>query len=118
MKSTKELKAFEWIKWSKWETSCTSMWIKQPWHTSCIFYSELARTLFPGESTSNIKTRITHYKVTGVGGICEKTSLLNPCWVILPVFHQVLNACSQWWNVYLKVYWKSCVITSERPNKN
>ena len=72
------------------------MWIMQPWNISYVFYSELARTLFPGESTSNVKTRITYYKVTGVGGVCEKKSLLNACWVSQSVFQQVFNACSQW----------------------
>ena len=34
-------------------TSCKSMWIKQPWNLSQISYNELARTLFPAESTNN-----------------------------------------------------------------
>ena len=41
-----------------------SIWIRHPWNISHISYSELAWTLFPEESTNNIKIKITHHRVT------------------------------------------------------
>ena len=59
----KTRKAFMRIKESKWGTSCKSMWIKHPWNTSHIPYSDLAKTLFPVENRNNVKIKITHHRV-------------------------------------------------------
>ena len=67
------------------------MWIKHPWNTSNVPYSELARTLFPVESTNNIKTKITHPRVIGDGCIWEGISLMNAWWVSQSVPYQVLT---------------------------
>ena len=42
-------------------------------------YGELARTLFPVESTNNIKSKITHHRFKGAGCIWERISLMNAC---------------------------------------
>ena len=41
--------------------------------------SELARTLFPFESTNNMKIKVLHYRCIGDGSICEAISLMNTC---------------------------------------
>ena len=66
--------------------------IKHPWDTIQIPYNELARTLFPVESTTNIKIKRAHHKIVGDGCIWEETSLMNDWWVSQLVLCQVLNA--------------------------
>ena len=56
--------------------------------------SGLAWTLFPVESTSKVKIKITHHRVIGDGCIWEGISLINACWVSQSVFYQVLQAVS------------------------
>ena len=75
------------------KTSCKSMWIKHPWNIVHVPYKELTETLFPVESTNNIKIKITHRRVIGDGCIWERISLMNACWVI-----QCSSGfkCSQW----------------------
>ena len=53
------------------------MWIKHPWNTSHVLYSELFRTLYPVECTNNIKTKITYHRVIGDGCIWGGISLMN-----------------------------------------
>ena len=57
------------------------MWIKYPWNTSNFPYIELARTLFPVESTNDIKIEITQHRVVGDECIWEGISLMNTSWV-------------------------------------
>ena len=59
---------------------------------SAYSFSELARTSFPFESTSNIKIKITCYRVLGDGCIWEEISLMNTWWVSQSAIHKVLNA--------------------------
>ena len=75
------------------KTSCKSMWIKHPWNIVHVPYKELTETLFPVESTNNIKIKITHRRVIGDDCIWERISLMNACWVI-----QCSSGfkCSQW----------------------
>ena len=87
-------KVLERIKQLKWGNSCKSMWIRQLWNTGHIPYSELAGTLFPFESTNNIKIKGIRHRVTGDGCIGEGTSVINTSWVSQLVLHQVLK-CSQ-----------------------
>ena len=55
--------------------------------------SELARTLFPVESTKNIEIKITHYHRVIWDGLAWET-LMSACWVNQSVFYQVLNGVS------------------------
>ena len=75
-------------------TSYISMWIKHPWNTSHILYSELVKTLFSVESTNNIKIKITQRRVIGDGCIWEEISLTKARWVIQSMFYQALNAAT------------------------
>ena len=43
-------------------------------YASYFQHSEFARTLFPVESTSNIKIKITHHRVIGDRCICQRIS--------------------------------------------
>ena len=54
------------------------MSIKYSWNKNHIpyCYSELARTLFPVQSTNNTKTKITDHKVIGDVCIWERISLM------------------------------------------
>ena len=79
------------IKESKWGTSCKSMWIKHPWNTGHIPYSDLAKTLFPVENRNNVKIKITHHRVIGEGCIWEGMSL-NTCWLSQSVLYQIFCA--------------------------
>ena len=65
----------------KREKNCTGMWIKHPRITSHIPYSELARTVFPVESTNNIMIKITYHRVIGNRCILEGIALPNAWWV-------------------------------------
>ena len=49
------------------------------WLWTKLSYSELARTLFPAESTNDIKIKITHHRDIGDGSIWEGISLMNTC---------------------------------------
>ena len=80
------------VRKSKWGGYYKSLWIKLPWSTNYI--SWIARTLFPVESTVNIKIKITHHGFTGDQSILRGTSVMNACWVSQSVFYQVLNAVS------------------------
>ena len=84
----------------------TNMTMNYEWLWTKLSYSELARILFPAESTNNIKFKITHYRDIGDGCIWEVISLMNTCWF------SVLSLnfkCSQWWCVKIKenVQWRS-----------
>ena len=46
---------------------------------SNIFETQVTRTLFPGESTNDIKIKITQHGVIGDGCIWEGISLMSTC---------------------------------------
>ena len=84
------------IKESEWGTSCKYLWVKLSWNTIHIPYRELARNLFPVESTNNIKIKITHHRVTPDGFILKGISLMDAFAesVSPSLFSQVFNAVS------------------------
>ena len=59
-----------------------------------VIFPELVKTLFPVESTNNIKINIIHHRVIGDGCICQGISHMNTCWVSQSVFYQFLNVVS------------------------
>ena len=72
MRKKMHRKLFEWVKESKLGTSGKSMSIKHSLNTR-----KLTRTLFPVESTNNIKIKISYHRDEGDGCILEKISLMN-----------------------------------------
>ena len=72
-------------------------------HSLYTIYSELGKTLFPVECTSNIKVKVTHRRIIGDGCIWEEISLVNGCCaesVSQSVFFHVLNAVAD------SLFWK------------
>ena len=57
-------------------------------------YIELTRTLFPTESTNDIKIETTHQRSIEDGCIWEGISLMNACWAVsqFSIVSIVLNA--------------------------
>ena len=56
-----------------------------------IHYNPIVRTLFPVESTNNIKFKKSCSRVIGDGCILDVMSFMNACFVSQSVIYQVLN---------------------------
>ena len=76
-------------KYSRWLRDQNGEHIINIWESN-ISETQVTRTLFPGESTNDIKIKITQHRVTRDEYIWEGVSLTNTCWVSQSVFYQVL----------------------------
>ena len=103
--------------------------MKQKPYSLC---SELGRTVFPVESTNNVRIKVTYLRVMGDGCIWKRIELMNACWVSQSVIvqcHQILIIFTDdlvfkmWrimekWYFTWKWYWKGCTITNKKWDKN
>ena len=88
MRKKMHRKLFKWVKESKLGTSGKSMSIKHSLNTR-----KLTRTLFPVESTNNIKIKISYHRDEGDGCILEKISLMNAVRVSQQVLYKWCRRC-------------------------
>ena len=94
-------------------------------------YSELGRTVFPVESTNNIRIKVTYLRVMGDGCIWKRIELMDACWVsesVIVQCHEILitvtddlvvkmrHLMEKWYFIW-KWYWKGCIIKNKKWDK-
>ena len=87
-------------------------------HKSYSLYSsianELTRTLFPVESTHNVRIKMTHHRVIGDNAFGKEYHL----WMLAQSV-SVLSSfkCSQWYCVWKKMFYEEIISHTKRTQK-